>query len=187
VNIHKLNAILHRDIGYLAVGLTLVYAISGIAINHIANWNPNYKKIEQALQIEPLDINKSQEELAELACKQLELPMPRATFQPNENTLQLLYGGHGGRTYGVDLPTGKVIMQENQPRPVLYALNRLHLNAPKMLWTYIADLYSVSLIFLAISGLFIIKGKNGLLGRGAWLTSIGILIPLSYWIWWINR
>ncbi len=26
---------LHRDIGYLAVGLTFVYAASGLAVNHI--------------------------------------------------------------------------------------------------------------------------------------------------------
>ncbi|MCL1908543.1 MAG: PepSY-associated TM helix domain-containing protein [Holophagaceae bacterium] len=187
MNLRKLNATLHRDIGYLAVGLTVVYALSGIAINHIADWNPNYRKTEQALQIEPLDIRLSQQELTESACRQLGLPLPRAAFQPNENTLQLIYGGQAGRTFGVDLPTGKVIMQESQPRPVLYALNRLHLNAPKKLWTYIADLYSVSLLFLAISGLFIVRGKNGIIGRGAWLTSIGILIPASYWVWWINR
>ena len=36
------NNILHRDIGYLAVGLTVVYAISGVAVNHRADWNPSY-------------------------------------------------------------------------------------------------------------------------------------------------
>jgi hypothetical protein len=28
---------LHRDFGYLAVGLTFVYALSGLAVNHIAS------------------------------------------------------------------------------------------------------------------------------------------------------
>jgi uncharacterized protein len=32
----------HRDIGYVAVGLTLVYAVSGVAVNHIADWDPNF-------------------------------------------------------------------------------------------------------------------------------------------------
>ena len=32
--------------------------------------------------------------------------------------------------------------------------------------------------FLAISGLFVLKGKNGLSGRGKWLTGIGVAIPL---------
>jgi hypothetical protein len=187
MNLRKINAALHRDIGYLAVALTLVYAISGIAINHIADWNPNYRKIEQVLHIQPLDINLSQEELTESACSQLGLPKPRSSFQPDENTLQLLYGGADARTYGIDLPTGAVIMQETKPRPVLYALNRLHQNAQKKLWTYIADLYAVSLAFLAISGLFILKGRMGITGRGAWMASIGALIPIAYWIWHINQ
>ena len=186
MSIRKIIAMLHRDIGYLAVGMTLVYAISGIAINHMGDWNPNYRQVEQVLQIQPLDIDLSQEELTKKASQQLNLPQPRASFQPNENTLQLLYGDTDGRTYNIDLPTGKTIMQGNQPRPVLYFLNMLHRNAPQKMWTYIADLYSVSLMFLAISGLFIIKGKNGITGRGAWLTSIGIIIPILYCIIWKN-
>jgi len=188
MNLRKLNAELHRDIGYLAVGLTLVYAASGMAMNHAADWNPNYRQVSRELQIQPLDVNLDQDELADNAAKQLGLDRPRATFQPNENTLQLFYGGRGGNsglTYGIDLPTGRVVAQEAQPRPVLYALNRLHLNAPKKLWTFIADLYCVSLAFLAISGLFIIKGKNGFIGRGAWLTGIGIVLPIGYWAYWV--
>ena len=32
----------HRDIGYFFAGLTVLYAISGVAVNHIDDWNPNY-------------------------------------------------------------------------------------------------------------------------------------------------
>jgi hypothetical protein len=190
MNLRKLNAALHRDVGYLAVGLTLVYAASGAALNHAADWNPNYRQVSKELQIQPLDIGLGQDELADSAAGQLGLPKPRAAFQPNENSLQLFYGGRGqraGLTYSIDLPTGKVAVQEARPRPVLYALNRLHLNAPKRLWTALADLYCASLAFLAISGLFILKGKNGITGRGAWLTGIGVALPIAYWIWWINR
>jgi hypothetical protein len=190
MNLRKLNAVLHRDIGYLAVGLTLVYAFSGAALNHAADWNPNYRQVSQVLQIQPLDIDLGQDELADDAARQLGLPKPRAAFQPNENTLQLFYGGrgvHSGLIYGIDLPTGKVVMQKARPRLVLHALNRLHLNAPKNGWTFIADLYCASLAFLAISGLFIIKGKNGIIGRGAWLTGVGIVLPIVYWVYWVWR
>src|SRR5210317_2198920 len=34
--------VIHRDFGYLFFGVTLIYAISGIAINHLDDWNPNY-------------------------------------------------------------------------------------------------------------------------------------------------
>ena len=36
------SIVLHRDVGYLAVAMTLAYAISGIAVNHVADWNPRY-------------------------------------------------------------------------------------------------------------------------------------------------
>ncbi|MFT6900575.1 MAG: hypothetical protein ACJAXS_000745 [Colwellia sp.] len=38
----KLNRTLHRDIGYLCIGLAIVFAISGIALNHVGDWDPNY-------------------------------------------------------------------------------------------------------------------------------------------------
>ena len=43
MNWRRLNNIVHRDLGYLAVGLTIVYGISGLAVNHKADWNPSYR------------------------------------------------------------------------------------------------------------------------------------------------
>ena len=42
----KLLRALHRDVGYIAVGLTLVYALSGLALNHIQDWDPNFRQIK---------------------------------------------------------------------------------------------------------------------------------------------
>jgi|GEM_PF-216128 len=39
---------LHRDAGALAVGLTIVYAISGLAVNHVLDWNPSYTEGESS-------------------------------------------------------------------------------------------------------------------------------------------
>ncbi len=41
-NWRRWNKILHRDIGYLSVAMVFIYGISGLAVNHIADWNPNY-------------------------------------------------------------------------------------------------------------------------------------------------
>jgi hypothetical protein len=48
--------IIHRDFGYLFFGVTLVYAVSGIAINHLDDWNPELwphvsEKLMEAEQI----------------------------------------------------------------------------------------------------------------------------------------
>ena len=42
----------HRDVGYLLVGLTVIYAVSGIAINHIDDWNANFKQAERTITFE---------------------------------------------------------------------------------------------------------------------------------------
>lgn len=171
--------VLHRDLGYLTVGLTLVYALSGLAVNHMHHWNPTYRKATEVRQVAPFDPSLPEEALVAQARERLSLPAPKTVHQPDADTLQLLYQG---RSVTVDLPTGKAVVEGLAPRPVLYALNRLHLNAPKGAWTWIADAYAVALAFLAVSGLFLLRGKAGLMGRGKWLVAGGAMIPLLYWV-----
>jgi len=56
----------------------------------------------------------------------------------------------------------------------------LHLNHLKGVWTWVADAFAVLLIMLAATGLFILKGKNGLGGRGKWFVTAGLLLPAGF-------
>ena len=170
---------LHRDVGYLAVALTLVYAISGIAVNHIADWNPNYRRTKEFVDVAPITAETSPEIVA-AAVERLGLPVaPASSFRPDPQTLQMFYKT---KIYHVDLPTGKVMIESTVPRRVLYEMNQLHLNRPKHIWTYIADVYALALILLAITGLVVLKGRLGITRRGGWLTAAGTLIPVGYWV-----
>ena len=173
------NAALHRDLGYLAVGLTLVYALSGLAVNHMADWNPIYRKTTEVRRLGAFDKEQSEEILVGQARERLALGVPKASHQLDAETLKLIYPG---RTVCVDLPSGNATLEGLEPRPGLYAINRLHLNAPKGAWTWIADGYAVILAFLALSGLFLLRGRKGLLGRGKWFVAAGVLVPVAYWI-----
>ena len=73
-----------------------------------------------------------------------------------------------------------MIDQGREPRFFLRVANWLHYNRGKAAWTYIADAYAVLLLYLAISGLFMIKGKLGLRWRGALLVSLGAAVPIAY-------
>ena len=180
VNWRRVNNVLHRDIGYLSVGLTLAYGVSGLAVNHRADWNPNYAVERTTQQIAPIAAPDRDTAVAE-ALRQLQLTeQPRNAFRPEPETLQLFFEQ---RTYSIDLPTGAVVIEANRARPVLYQFNQLHLNTPKGLWTVIADIYAIALVGLAITGMFVLKGRTGIAGRGAWLVGLGILIPLLYWVW----
>jgi hypothetical protein len=173
------SIVLHRDVGYLAVALTLAYAISGLAVNHIADWNPSYRITKEFTSVAPITAETSPEIVA-AAVERLGLQAaPTSTFRPDPATLQLFYRT---RIYNVDLPTGKVMIESTVPRRVLYEMNQLHLNRPKHVWTYIADIYALALILLAVTGLFVLKGRLGITGRGGWLTAAGTLIPVAYWI-----
>jgi len=170
------NTILHRDVGYLCAALTLVYAISGVAVNHTDSWNPNIRIEHVTKRFEPLP-GAPKEQVVEHLRSALELPEPTETFRSSPNKIQLFYDGWNVEA---ELQTGTAVIERPHDRVLLRDLNFLHLNHPKGLWTYFADLYAVALAFLAISGLMILRGKQGFGGRGKWLFAIGLAIPIVF-------
>ena len=82
----------------------------------------------------------------------------------------------------IDMTNGEAQMEKKTTRYVIKEMNLLHYNNLKHLYTWFSDLYASCLILLAITGLFVLRGKNGILGRGAWLTAIGILLPALFLI-----
>lgn len=179
----KWNNILHRDIGYLVVAMTLMYGISGLAVNHMADWNPNYEMEKELLQIAPLEAKEKDAMVKEALSKLNLTEEPANTFRPDRETIQLFFDK---KVYSVDIPTGNVLVEQTKPRPVLYEMNQLHLNAPKKIWTFIADLFALLLITMAITGMFMLKGPTGITGRGKWFIAAGVLVPAMYWIYYMN-
>jgi hypothetical protein len=169
---------IHRDAGYVAVGLTLVYALSGLAVNHIAAWDPNFRNYETRLNLGPLPPTTSDDATAKQVCALLGVKEePREVYRASPEQLDVLFEH---RTLHVNPKTGDVFDEGQKPRFLLRVANWLHLNRGKRAWTYVADAYAAALLFLAISGMFMIKGPKGLLGRGAILVGIGIAIPALY-------
>lgn len=162
--------ILHRDIGYLTVGITLVYVISGFLLSH-KNKFPAAKKEKFSINL-PLNLNSE----SFLKYWELNLPVKLNNYKESENTIQLFL--EGGNGY-YDKSSGKTSYEIITKRPVISFLNQLHLNQKKG-WPYIADAYAFLLGFLAISGLFITNRKNGFLQRGIWLVSLGVILVLVF-------
>lgn len=171
------NNILHRDLGYLCVALTVIYAISGIAVNHMHDWNPNYKFERVERTLEPIPVGDRQT-MVDLAVERLDLPgPPQESFRPDPGTLELFYEGW---SVEVDAAAGTALLERPRDRLFLRDFNFLHLNHPKGLWTFFADAYALLLLFLAISGMFVLKGKKGLTGRGKWWVLAGLVIPVLF-------
>lgn len=167
---------IHRDLGYLAVGLTLVYALSGLAVNHIADWDPNFRNYETTHQLGPLQ--GEDEAIAQQVIQKIHISeKPSDVYRASPEQLDVVFGK---RTLHVNPATGQVIDEGQQPRFLLRVANWLHLNRGKKSWTYMADAYAAGLLFLALSGLFMIPGRKGLLGRGAIFVALGVAIPVAY-------
>ena len=172
------NSLLHRDIGFLCIGLTLLYAISGVAVNHIQQWNPSYSVERVETNIGPVVGNPADAATALTILERLSEPGKlESSYRPDRNSLQLFVEG---RSITVDLPSGHVVHDRAIPRPVLREMNFLHLNHPKKAWTWFADLYAIALAFLAISGLFMLRRKT--LRRGLVLTGVGVVVPVFFLI-----
>ncbi|HEX7450775.1 MAG TPA: PepSY-associated TM helix domain-containing protein [Polyangiaceae bacterium] len=167
----------HRDIGYFAVGLTVVYATSGIAVNHLKDWDPNFKQVNLTHQLAlPLPIDDGAAAKSALASLHVH-EEPREVYRASATQLDVVFDK---RTFHVDTTTGVVHEEGQSARPLLRAANWLHLNRGKRAWTYVADFYASFLLFLAFSGLFMIPGRKGLIGRGALIAALGAAVPILY-------
>lgn len=181
MKIRKWVRILHRDIGYLSVGLIIVYGISGIAVNHVGEWNPNYIISKDTTNITPLnDSLLTNETMTAHVLDELNITdSATSSFRNGETTIQIFFERKTITAYVI---SGIAEIETVKDRRVFRETNFLHLNNPKKVWTYVADLFAVGLIFLAITGMFMIKGKNGITGRGKYLVAISILMPLVFLI-----
>ncbi len=165
----------HRDFGYLAIGFTVIYAISGIAQNHIEDWGEvSYRSYETTKTIAPiaddLDDNAAIAKVAGL----VDFGKPTSTFRAGDE-IRLEYA-NGAKVTAIG---EQVTIQGRERRAFIGVANWLHTARNKKGWKYVADVYAVLLLYLAISGIFMIKGKLGLKGRGAVLISIGVAVPIA--------
>lgn len=166
---------IHRDFGYVAVGFTVIYALSGLAINHIKDWDPNFTSSEKTVTIVPVPDDASDADAVKRVTDAAGTGAPDDVFRAGDE-VRLSYA-NGTQVTAIG---DTVTVQARQPRFFLRVANWLHYNRGKKAWTYVADVYAIMLLYLAISGIFMIKGRLGLKWRGAILITAGIAVPLGY-------
>ena len=170
---------MHRDIGYVMVGLTFIYALSGLAVNHLTDWSDgdaSFKTYSVTHEMGPL--SGEDQAIADALRQRLAIKeTPREVYRQSPEELDVIFDK---RSLHVNTQTGHVVDEGQKPRFILRVANWLHLNRGKKAWTYVADGYASSLLILALSGMFMIAGKKGLIGRGAILVGLGIAIPVLY-------
>lgn len=176
MNLRRLNSSLHRDIGYFLSGLLLIYCLSGIALNHINDWNPDFVIHKQTVTLERAFSTDeiTPERLVEFS-KLVGETTPKVHDFPTSHQVKLYYEN---ASLLIDLQTRIGTYENVQRRPLFYQVNMLHRNTVKG-WRWAADVLSVLLIFLTVSGWFIVSGKSGFMGRGKWFALAGLVPPIA--------
>ena len=177
--IRKWSRILHRDIGFFFIGTTLIYAISGIALNHMADWNPNYS-VEINHFTTSINLEKTpsvKNNILTLLDEVDSRKNYKSHYYSTNNKLKIFL--KGGSSILVNIRNGKGMSEYLKRRSVFYESNFLHYN-PNRLWTWFSDIYAGALILFVVTSFFITKGKKGITGRGGVYTLLGIIIPILF-------
>ena len=167
---------IHRDIGYLAVGFTVLYALSGIAMNHIDDWDPNFHASEQTLTIAPIPDDLDDADAARRIADAAGLTGKIDDVFRAGDEVRLTYAS-GSKVTAIG---ATVTVQLRRDRLFFRVADWLHATRGKQAWKFIADAYAALLLYLAISGIFMIKGRLGLRWRGATLIVVGLAAPIGY-------
>ncbi len=181
MTLRKLIRVLHRDLGYFFFGLSIIYAVSGIALNHLRDFNPNYVIRHYNLEVPaPINADLVDDDWVKTILSDYDIKQEFKKFYfPTEDQLKVFLK-NGNLTF--KMSTGEGLLELINKRPIFNQVNFLHYN-PGVWWKWFSDIFCVSWIIISITGLFIIKsGKHSIMRRGAIWTIAGIIVPILFLI-----
>lgn len=172
--------IIHRDLSYFFAGVVIIYAVSGIVLNHKRDFNSDYSIRRSEVQL-PGTFPQSQEVDSQTAREMLRTVDPDARYAKHyasgEDRIKIFIAG--GSILEVELQSGKAVYEKLTRRPIISSMNRLHYN-PNRWWTRFSDVFAISLLLITLTGLVMVPGRNGLKGRGGIELAAGIAIPILF-------
>lgn len=167
----------HRDLGYFFLGLIIAFAFSGIFLNHRQVWNPRrYTFDTREITVTPISKDLINDEYVKQLSDRLNIVDAVRRFQVSENTLRINYTNHETE---IDLTNGKGKITIYKTTPLLGQMTKLHIDTSQW-WIYYSDIFGVAMLTIAITGMFIERGKNSFRSRGWKLALAGIVFPLVF-------
>ncbi|MBV7440186.1 PepSY-associated TM helix domain-containing protein [Weeksellaceae bacterium TAE3-ERU29] len=171
----KLNRDYHRDLGYFFSGLIIIYCLSGLAFNHMDDWDPDFILNKEDIKVEK---KLSKKHFTETDAEYLSELCGEDSYKlydfPTNNQVKIYFKN---ASFHVNLDKGEGVYESIQRRPIFYESNILHRNNVKG-WRWVSDIFAVGLIIVTITGLFIASGKYSFKRRGKIYFLAGFLPPL---------
>lgn len=167
-SIQKIIRQLHRDIGFLTIGITIVFSISGIVLIYR---DTDVFKVENAysLKLEP------NLESSELKGK-LDIRHLRFTGE----TQEMITFDEGS----YNKLTGEVHYSLLEYPYLLDKMNFMHKAISREVLHWFATIYGILLLFLAISPFWMYKPKTRLFRRGLVLSGFGLILAVVLLLFW---
>ena len=162
-NIYHIMRVLHRDIGFLTIGLTLVYALSGILLIYR---NTDLLKMER-IEEKQLATNLSGNDVGQ----QLRI----RNFKVEMEERKTIYFKEGF----YDAATGKSVVTRKVYIPPFDKLVNLHKITGTHKISVLALVYGFMLCFLAASSLFMFKFGSRKSRRGIAMIALSIVLTVA--------
>ena len=178
--IRKFCRLLHRDLSFFFAGMVIIYALSGLFMNHRNDIDPTQTISRKTYRTDiPLP---SKEKMDKQTVMKLLRPLDEERnytqfYFPAPDEMKVFL--KGGSSLTVNVHTGQAVYESVKSRPIIAQMVKLHFN-PGSWWTWFADAFSVGLILITLSGLWLVRGPKGLCGRGGVELAVGILIPILF-------
>nr|WP_319401596.1 PepSY domain-containing protein [uncultured Carboxylicivirga sp.] len=162
-SIHKLMRSLHRDIGFLVIGMTLIYAISGIVLIYR---DTNVFKIEQLVEkkLEP-----------GITDNNLGSALHMRHFRVQKTEGDVVYFNTDG-TY--NKISGDVKYTSTTYPQWIQKMNGLHMSPSSKVLHWFGLVYGIALAFLAISSFWMFKVSSRFFKRGMIFTAVGLILAI---------
>jgi len=156
-SIYRWMRILHRDIGFFVIGLTVIYCLSGIVLTYRdTGFLKNEVQIEQTLKP-----GLSENQLLEaLKLKKVKI------IETGEGQIRFTGGAY-------NLESGIAAYTKEELPHALNAFNQLHKAPSNDSRHWFTILYAVSLLFLALSSLWMYRPRTTYFKRGVVITIAG--------------
>jgi uncharacterized protein len=167
----------HRTLAYFYVGLIISFAISGIFLNHRRDFSPSsYVSSVKEISILPIASDSVNDAFVENLKKENGIKDKLRRYRIEKEILKISFEQNDVE---IDLTTGKGTIETYKTRPLIGQMTQLHQDTSNW-WIYYSDLFGLSMAIIAITGMFIQKGKNSFKKRGWILALIGIIFPLIF-------
>ncbi len=175
----KINSrTLHRDLGYFFTGLIIAFSVSGLLLNHRQDFNPlqyEYESIEIQIPEKLLTENITDSTVIKVN-SEINITDNIRRYGVHKDIVWVSYKN---ADLQYDKNTGKGVFKRFIPTPVIAQMAQLHMSISKY-WIYYSDIFAISLIIIAVTGMIFPKGRNSFRKYGWKLTIAGLIFPLIF-------